>query len=254
MSARRTALIVSPHLDDAAFSCGGTVAAMAHSGWHTIIATVFTRSVMGAGGFALACQTDKGIPPDADYMALRRQEDLDAAALLGCAALHWMDLPEAPHRGYDSAPALFGAVLPNDGVQSEVEAALRDLDAAHRPLAVLVPQGLGNHVDHQIVVRAALAVFSPGRLTFYRDTPYALRHPHATPLPGVPAQHVSRVDIAAWLEARIAASAAYASQIGFQFGGAAPLAEALRAFALAEGAGRYAETFCGATIDISAGP
>jgi len=108
----RRALALSPHLDDAAFSLGGALARMARDGWEVVVATVFTATVPAPTGFALACQLDKGLPPDADYMAIRRAEDEAACAALGARALH-LPLREAPHRGYHSATALFQP--PHDG-------------------------------------------------------------------------------------------------------------------------------------------
>ncbi len=69
---KRTALALSPHLDDAAFSAGGTLHALGRAGWRVVVATIFTRSMPEPQGFALRCQTDKGLAPDIDYMALRR--------------------------------------------------------------------------------------------------------------------------------------------------------------------------------------
>jgi hypothetical protein len=46
---------------------------------------------------------------------------------------------------------------------------LRDAEAGTRLYA---PLGVGNHVDHQLVRRAAIAVW-PGPLWFYQDFPYA---------------------------------------------------------------------------------
>ena len=74
-----TALALSPHLDDAAFSCGGLLHGLARDGWRVVMATLFTASVDRPSGFALACQTDKGLGAEVDYMRLRRAED-DAAA------------------------------------------------------------------------------------------------------------------------------------------------------------------------------
>ena len=51
---RRTALLLSPHFDDAAFSCGGTAATLAASGWDVVVATAFTRSVHPATGLGRA--------------------------------------------------------------------------------------------------------------------------------------------------------------------------------------------------------
>lgn len=244
-----TALFLSPHLDDVAFSCGGLAALLADAGWHTILATVFTRSVVPAEGFALACQLDKGLGEDVDYMALRRDEDTAAAAILGIGAVHWLDLPEAPHRGYGSAAELFGSIRPDDTVAADLAPALRMLNATHRPNLVLAPQGLGFHVDHQMVTASAQAIFGVSQLAYYRDTPYAIRDPDALPLPGADGGARTAVNISEAIERKVAASTAYTTQIGFQFGGAAGLARSLRSFAVQEGQGEGpAEIFRGSAL------
>lgn len=250
MNAKPTALLISPHLDDVAFSCGGLAALLADRGWHTVLATVFTRSVMPATGFALACQLDKGLPAETDYMALRRDEDLQAAAILSCGAVRWLDLPEAPHRFYRTAAALFGAVHDDDPVLHAVTGGLADLATSSPPNLVLAPQGLGNHVDHQIVVTAVQAVFPERLVAYYRDTPYAIRQPQAAPLACVPAEGLQVIDIGAALSRKIGSAIAYASQTGFQFGGPEACAQALAAFAYREGGGVAAERFTGAALPI----
>jgi LmbE family N-acetylglucosaminyl deacetylase len=240
-----SALFLSPHLDDAAFSCGGLAAILADRGWHTSLVTVFTRSVVPATGFALACQLDKGLGAEVDYMALRRAEDAQAAALLSVSTVRNLDLLEAPHRGYHSAPELFGAVHGDDAVAADLAAILATLPAAD---LVLVPQGLGNHVDHQQLITAALQSIPNDRLAFYRDTPYAIRQPDAVAFAAVPLAPAAKVDITTGLDRKIGAAQAYASQIGFQFGGPDALAVALRRFALAEGDGVAAERFTGAGL------
>ena len=248
-----TALFLSPHLDDAVFSCGGLLALLADQGWRTVLATAFTRSVVPATGFALACQLDKGLPPDVDYMALRREEDRAAAGLLGVTELRWLDLLEAPHRGYDSAAALFGAIHPSDkvaGLLGTAFAALaRDWDAD----IVLAPQGLGHHVDHQQVIHAARRCFPPARLAFYRDTPYAIRQPGAQPLEAVPRDPCVSIPIQTTLGRKLAAAQAYASQIGFQFGSADAVSASLASFARCEGGGTPAENFIGAALQATQG-
>ena len=210
------------------------MAALAGAGWRVVLATAFTRSVPAPTGFALACQLDKGLPPDADYMALRREEDRTAAALLG-AEPRWLDLPEAPHRGYGSAPALFGPVVDGDHVWRPVADAVAVLLEELRPAAVFAPQGLGNHVDHRQVIRAALHAVPPGLLGFWRDTPYVIRDPAASPAAGLPALPHATLDIAPWLDRKVAASCAYTTQVGFQFGSATACAGALRALAARDG-------------------
>ena len=237
-----TALVLSPHLDDAAFSCGGSMALLADAGWRTVMATAFTATVLPVTGFALACQLDKGLEPGVDYMALRRAEDRAAAVILGVADLRWLGLPEAPHRGYASAAALFGAVRENDAAWRPLADTIAALLEELQPDLVLAPQGLGNHVDHRQMIRAVRHL-APQHLAFYRDTPYALRDTNEVSDLLMPGLRECAPGIAAGLERKIAASCAYRSQIGFQFGGPAQLAAALREFAVREGQGRPAERF-----------
>ena len=204
-------LAISPHLDDATFSVGGTLARLADGGHEVVVVTCFTRSVLAPTGFALACQTDKGLGPDVDYLALRRQEDCAAIALLGARPVH-LDLPEAPHRGYDSAPELFAGVHPDDEAWREVGALLADLAAD----LWLAPQGLGGHVDHLQVQRAVAGLARP--TAWWRDSPYVLRDPAARPGPHLPAGLVSR-ELPQDRARRADACACYATQLGFQFGG-----------------------------------
>jgi len=246
------ALFISPHLDDVAFSCGGTFATLAQAGWHCVLLTVFTRSVPHPTGFALACQTDKGLGPEVDYLALRRAEDAEAAQHLGATAVRWLDLPEAPHRGYHSPAALFADLLPADDIGPELLALLSKAVAETSPQLVFAPQGLGLHVDHRQVMQAVRAAVPPTiPVLWYRDTPYIIRQPAAQPAPELPA---GLTEIAvplseAALAAKIAASQAYASQIGFQFGDAEQVRSKLTQLAGAEaqiaGLAPAAERFAG---------
>ena len=235
----RVALAVSPHLDDAAFSCGATLAQLADHGWRCVLATVFTATVPDPRGFALACQLDKGLGPDVDYMALRRDEDAAAARVLGAEPM-WLDLPEAPHRGYDSAAALFAPARNEDDIGTEVARRLTALLDAHRPSLVLAPQALGGHVDHVQVVRAVRAspMADDPPILWWRDLPYAIRKPGcapASPLPGGLSACI--VDASDGMTRKVEACAAYESQIGFQFGDVPRMADELVRFARAEGRG-----------------
>ncbi|MBC7800549.1 MAG: PIG-L family deacetylase [Gemmatimonadaceae bacterium] len=236
------ALFLSPHLDDVAFSCGGLLAQLHDAGWHTAMVTAFTATVTPVTGFALACQTDKGLGPEVDYMALRREEDRAAAAILGVDDLRWLDMKEAPHRGYGSAPELFGPMRDDDDVWRPLAEHVAALIEEMRPDLVLAPQGLGDHVDHRQMIRA-INHAGAGALAFYRDTPYAIRNPYASPGVGMAGLADCAVGIASGLDRKVAASAAYASQVGFQFGGPAGVGASLRAFAVHEGHGLPAERF-----------
>ena len=201
-------LAVSPHLDDAAFSAGGTLAKHAREGWRVSVVTCFAGNVDRPQGFALACQLDKGLGPEVDYMALRRAEDAEACAALGAEAVH-LPLLEAPHRGYEEAAALFGERLASDSTVDDLEPLLRPwIEQAD---LVLGPLGIGDHVDHH-AVRDVVDALRPGALR-WEDWPYADRS-----VPNLQSFRM-RIELDAELVAsRIAACACYASQIGFQFG------------------------------------
>ena len=213
-------LAVSPHLDDATFSAGATLAALADAGHEVTVVTCFTRSVPDPTGFALACQLDKGLPPDVDYLALRRAENAAAVAVLGAVPVD-LDLAEAPHRGYTSAPDLFAGVHPGDDVWRQVADRLTPMTAADLWLA---PQALGAHVDHLQVLRAVASLDRP--VLWWRDSPYVLRQPDAVPRAPLPAG-LTPVTLAQRADRRADACACYASQLGFQFGGEAPMRTAL---------------------------
>ncbi len=248
----KTALFLSPHLDDVAFSCGGTLLRLAGDpAWRVVLCTVFTATVDQPQGFALRCQTDKGIAPEVDYMALRRAEDRAFAEAAGVDdAWHW-ELPEAPHRGYESPAELFAGERADDTVWQPVRDALTSLDAELRPDVMFAPQGLGNHVDHLQTIRAVLGVYpAGGKVCWYRDTPYAIREPGAQPAGSLDAARLTlhRVSLTQEILARkIAGCGQYASQVGFQFGGADGVREKLTAFHRDEACGDgYAETFLSA--------
>lgn len=245
----RTALFVSPHLDDVAFSCGGTAARFAAEGARVVVVTLFTATVPGPTGFALACQTDKGLSADVDYMALRRAEDEAFAECVGAEVVHF-DHPEAPHRGYESAEALFGAVRDEDAIWKPVRDDLAALIEKMQPDVLFAPQALGGHVDHVQAVRAVEAL--PERLStrWYRDLPYALRLSDADLWP---TDHDEVVDITEALPAKLRGAAAYTSQIGFQFGGEGALREALAAFAHDEAA-RFGQEGAAEVMRLRRGP
>jgi LmbE family N-acetylglucosaminyl deacetylase len=159
-------------------------------------------------------------------MAFRRAEDRAACAALGARAI-WLPLPEAPHRGYGSAAALFGPPRADD-------TAARPLAALLAPLLprfdlLLAPQAVGGHVDHVQAVRALDAV-RPATMPvlWWEDFPYVARphthpaRPHAARFAALPAAALPG-DAAA----KLAACAAYATQLGFQFGGEDGLRRAL---------------------------
>ena len=248
--------LLSPHLDDAVFSVGGLMAALSNEGHALHAVTCFTRSVPNPTGFALACQIDKGLSAEADYMQLRREEDAHACELLD-AQPHWLNLPEAPHRGYHSAAALFGDFVEQDAVQSELQEQLEGAVAKIKPDLILSPVGVGRHVDHRRVVQAVEKLreeLSDWLFLRWYDEPYLSRNPEQYPRqvaterrPGWEALHQQAtdpgglpvpLDVDGYADRKLAACVAYATQVGFQFGGIA----AIRAVLAKRG--RFTELVC----------
>ena len=214
-------LVLSPHLDDAAFSVGPFIAG-ATTERAVTVATAFTASVAEPRGFALACQTDKGLPPEADYMALRRREDTEWAERVAATTLHG-PLQEAPHRGYNSADTLFSGIHSTDCVGEALADWLARVVAERKPELVFLPLGVGGHVDHLWLRQAAETTLSQRLpLVYYGDQPYCakrrysladLRRSHAN---GLAACRVTP-DPAA-VRMALDANEAYRTQIPFQFG------------------------------------
>jgi LmbE family N-acetylglucosaminyl deacetylase len=165
-------LVISPHLDDAVLSVGGSIAAWSAAGERVVVATVCTD------GPPLDAVTPS-MRALADYAA-RRREDADACAAVG-AEVRWLGHVErAFRRPFLTTRACFTTRTLLDRSEFAERAALQEslaaLDALE-PDRILVPLGVGNHVDHVVALIAAtewaLARGWRDRLLFYEDF-YAL--------------------------------------------------------------------------------
>ena len=176
MSASFDLVVLSPHLDDGVLSCGARLAATAAAGGRGRVVTVFAgdEPAQPAGKLATELRALWHLPPG-QVVASRRAEDREACRRLGVEAEAWL-LPEALYRTRaDGAPlyptlgALFGEVAPDDApTVDEVAARI----AALPPVRLLLaPLGVGGHVDHRTVRRAAEA--SGRQVAFYEEFPYS---------------------------------------------------------------------------------
>lgn len=133
----RRLLVISPHLDDAVFSCGALLAAETDA----VVCTVFagTPEVQMVTGWDTEC----GFSDAHQAMDARRAEDIAALEILGARARHL---------------AFLDSQYAEDGAQTTraIADALADVIHSGRHDAVLIPAGLF-HSDHELVHRAALA-------------------------------------------------------------------------------------------------
>jgi LmbE family N-acetylglucosaminyl deacetylase len=186
-------LVLSPHLDDAALSCG---AMLIHACGRApvTVATLFTEAPPPPYTLSARRYLRQVGAPDAQTLyGQRRNEDRAALEPLGITCLH-LGLTEAQFRLRPRRRAhprwarllpelahlypvyrlqiVSGRVAPDDAVTMRLvrEHVIR---LAGRGL-VLAPLGVGGHVDH-VLVRTA-AAYSGAPVVYYSDFPYNLRH------------------------------------------------------------------------------
>src|SRR5579884_3009718 len=233
MPERYRHVFVEPHFDDVALSCGGSVQVFAARGEAVLVVTLFAGNPGRAAAlteFAAGQHARWGAA--GDPIAERQAEQRAALDLLGA---DWLPLPwlDAIYRGdqYRSDDELFGVVKPDDvGLADEIAARLREVALRHPDATWRAPMAVGNHVDHQIALRASAAL--PG-LLLYEDFPYVAREPGALakrvaelgahPGPTVPLSP----DL---LDRKVEAIARYRSQIATLFGDEVAMAQAVRAY------------------------
>ncbi len=175
-------VFLSPHLDDVALSCGGTVAQLARAGYRVLVVTVFAGSP----------------PPDLgrfgerhvrlwggaeDPMRRRRAEDEAAMDILGATPVYGL-YPDAPFRRhpvegrwlYTSDRLLFGMPDPSEGdFPHRIAGEVLTLLAGHRA-RIYAPLAVGRHVDHVILASAGHLLQREGYdVVWYEDFPYAER-------------------------------------------------------------------------------
>ena len=150
-----TLLFVSPHLDDAVFSCAVKIRRACSLGHRVVVATVFSEG--------------------RDHAA-RRVEDAQAAAVLGAEArcLGFVDAldRDAFYQGFETL--LFGLAAGDHGLADRVARALETLIGELGPVAVHAPLAVGTHADHRLCFEAVRRMQPPVSVTFYEDRPYSL--------------------------------------------------------------------------------
>jgi LmbE family N-acetylglucosaminyl deacetylase len=189
-------VVLSPHLDDAALSCG---AMMIHA-CQTIpvtVATLFTEA--GPPPYTLSARRylhQVGAKDAAALYRQRREEDRAALQPLGITCVH-AGLVDAPFRRQpgNEAGSWWVRLMPelahiypiyrlnitsgriaaaDAGTLSAAASLIHRLAAAGHAL-VLAPLGVGRHVDH-VLVRTA-AERSGADIAYYSDFPHNQHHP-----------------------------------------------------------------------------
>jgi LmbE family N-acetylglucosaminyl deacetylase len=228
-----TSLFISPHFDDVALSCGGTVARQAQIG-RAVVTTVFAGKPTGDLNRFARFQHDRW-GAETDAVAIRRREDSDAMTVLG-ADYRWLDFPDAIYRDslYLTDEDLFGTIKAAD-VETAIavgDAIISLVEEIH-PRALYLPLSVGGHVDHRMcqncaprIRRARTAVW------FYEDFPYCVTAGAVeSRLSELDERLVSEtMDVTLQIDSRIAAVAAYATQVPTIFRHHGPSDQVIRGY------------------------
>ncbi|HEY6377200.1 MAG TPA: PIG-L family deacetylase [Edaphobacter sp.] len=179
-------LVLGPHRGDAAFSLAVSMGNWLAAGHRVTILNVFSRSLY-------APYSDAEFVHENDRLsyvsAMRRREDerfvqqvvnelpKAAKANLQMVDLNLKDAPLRLRCAQEDVCDL--GVNPEDPAIGKLRKALDQQVGAREVDALVLPLGLGEHVDHLTVRAAALPLTVKLPSAFYEDLPYAATHPSA---------------------------------------------------------------------------
>lgn len=179
-------IFISPHLDDAVLSCGAIIYYLIHQQHHTVeIWTIFAGDPPEGPLSPFAKQLHERWNTGGRAPIIRRAEDKIACNRLGATARHFA-YPDCIYRFHPKTDQhlisknddLFGQISPEE--IPLIEEIAQKLQKEIPPTSVLVlPLGVGGHIDHIITRQAA------EKLSFVKyycaDFPYAGDHPEDIP-------------------------------------------------------------------------
>jgi LmbE family N-acetylglucosaminyl deacetylase len=157
------AVIISPHLDDAVFSCGGLISQMRSEG-PVLVINVFTRYLAESRQHAVVMTNQ------------RHEEELAASNFLGFESKKLDELDAIFRRpAYKKIGNVFRPPVPEDMLWlSELRAKLYSELEKVEFKEVYVPFGVGWHVDH-ILTNLVFENWSGSQgLFYYEEAPYCL--------------------------------------------------------------------------------
>lgn len=262
-------IYLSPHIDDAALSCGGAIHQQVKAGERVLVITVFAAPPQpGQPLSAFARGLHERWGSVADIVLVRQAEDRAAIGLLG-ADLQHLAFNDAIYRGqpaqgewfYTNSTELFGEIHPADLPLAESIAAaiLEIVPQTDETPVFYAPLTVGHHVDHQLVHEAAGRLNRLGRtVIFYEDYPYVdPAFPYAQTPPDDEKPYSLEATLAAKqaihlqpqlrslsetdLKAKINSVRFYTSQLDMLFGGEDAMADYIRSYTLGVGQGTPAE-------------
>jgi LmbE family N-acetylglucosaminyl deacetylase len=205
----KTHMYISPHLDDAVWSCGGVIYRQALYGDDVVVVTVCGGAPQEPDSSDYIEQLHKRWGTGPNVVEVRKDEDRAACAFLGARVIHF-PIPDAIYRAselgeyyYPSDEAIFGEVHPLEAELVDELKQRLEVECAHAS-KIYAPAGYGGHVDHRLTRQAVDRLGMNHCL--YRDFPYAFRGGQKPYTPDIPAGeeilvHLDQIEISRWAEA-----------------------------------------------------
>jgi len=165
---------ISPHFDDVAASCSGRIFKQLHQGESVLVVTVFTKDASHE-----MTTVPKTLKSALNYQR-RREEDSLAMQRMGLDYL-WLEHPEVLFRNQTPWSRYwphYRETPDNKTLCLELTQELHEICRQTDCTNLVLPLGVGQHMDHQILFQAGGRLSATQnhsfRIVFYEETPYAL--------------------------------------------------------------------------------
>lgn len=224
-------VILSPHLDDAALSCGGLLHSL-QGRVSTLVVSISSGSprVLAADGSSKSLYRRGHVSP-----RVRRLEDIAAMHSVNADFVH-LSFADGIYRRSPLTGKLIYRNARERWVSPRIEdmAHIEELYLVLRRICLdlgrillLSPMGIGHHVDHQIAAQVAVRLAAAGAtLLFYEDFPYVADTRIGRGDPDGPDQALARLRLVATrhlslpvdVDAKMSLLRHYATQVPVLFG------------------------------------
>lgn len=170
-------LVLSPHLDDAVLSCCDHILDWIKEGGEVTIITIFTSFKNNfISKSAQEYINNSGFDSTEDFEKQRKKEDIEAMTRLRVKWKH-LDFIDGWFRCmknksvYPDQDLFKGKISPLDKLLLEqIRKALTEYKNFDH---IVIPFGIGNHVDHLLITKIVENIFEKRKLIYYLDNPYA---------------------------------------------------------------------------------
>lgn len=234
-------IYLSPHLDDASLSAGGWIYEQTQLGNAVEIWTMMCGfpPTQELSPFAQYLHTQWGMDSAEEVVRGRRQEDINAANILGATFQHF-DFLDCIYRQNKNSEWLYTEIFrePRADEADFPKQIADEISKRLKPDDKLICQfGIGKHVDHILVRRAAELLGKP--LLYVADIPYLFKSPEQLSSHTVgmkeKVEMVGETGIHVWQEAL----AAYQSQIAMLFENPKVMREQIKQYCLSKHGVRF---------------